>query len=247
MSGWSGWSGAAMWCFATPFLSFRFLSPPSSPAPSPSPSLSHFLSSSLPLFLLLLRPQTPLLLFPVAHQAVPGCKNGLSSSPSHPQLELAILLGSRLRGLWIFLHIEPSQQHDGLPSKEATVAWIWWIWPRIGVDGEHTTCPTKALIATAVVHSPDMILAQSRGAHDARLNRDVEIGRGHDAGRMRGEELGDGNELGMLRAVPGFVGIIHARAHHTAVVNEHTAHGRLSSGQSLLGHFQRLLHEPLMY
>ena len=54
----------------------------------------------------------------------------------------------------------------------------WWIQTDIRslrMNIQHASGPAETLIPAAEVHSSDAVLTQHRSAHDAWLNRDIEI------------------------------------------------------------------------
>lgn len=68
-------------------------------------------------------------------------------------------------------------------------------------DTHDSTTATKAVIEAAKVDSADAELAQDRGAHDARLNSDIQVTLLKDLGLVFGEDLAQGDELGMASAL----------------------------------------------
>jgi len=46
----------------------------------------------------------------------------------------------------------------------------------LAVDRQHTAVATKAFVIASIVDASDSKLPQRRGAHDAWLNRDVQVG-----------------------------------------------------------------------
>lgn len=122
----------------------------------------------------------------------------------------------------------------------------------------------KALIRGPIVDAADAVLPEQRGAHDARLDRDVEValaehcrrvallrgarglragakggggrGRRHRRGQgARGEHAGDGDEFGVAGAVAAAVCGVHAAADDGPVVHQDTAHGRFVCCEGELG------------
>jgi len=70
-------------------------------------------------------------------------------------------------------------------------------------DPHHPATSTKAIVEAAKVDGPDAELAQGRRAHDARLDRDVEIRILEDRRGVLGEDLAHCHEFGVARALFG--------------------------------------------
>lgn len=69
------------------------------------------------------------------------------------------------------------------------------------VDMEHASGAAKPVVPAAKVDGANGELPQGRGAHDARLNGDIEIGLAQDGRRVAGQDLRDCDEFRVSRAV----------------------------------------------
>jgi hypothetical protein len=93
------------------------------------------------------------------------------------------------------------------------------------VNVQDTARAAETLVPAAKVHGANTVLAKHRGTHDARLDRDIEIGLVEDRERMLGQNAGNGHELGMSGAIEGAVRLVHATADDLAVFDKDTADG----------------------
>lgn len=64
-------------------------------------------------------------------------------------------------------------------------------------DAHDSTAATKAVVEAAKVDGVDAELAQDRGAHDAWLHSDIQVGLLEDLRVVFGKDLAQGNKLGM--------------------------------------------------
>jgi hypothetical protein len=92
------------------------------------------------------------------------------------------------------LNIKAPQQHDSLFTVDTAESRIWWInagTEEVSAEFGGTGCvrcfilvvyrqdaigASEAVIVTAVIDCSDAVLTQCCGTHDARLNRDIEVG-----------------------------------------------------------------------
>jgi hypothetical protein len=95
------------------------------------------------------------------------------------------------------------------------------------VDIQHPTCSAKTLIPAPEVDSPDTILAQHRGAHDAWLDSNIEIRLVEDADGVLRQDARNSDELGVSGAVQGSVRLVHASSDDLAIFDKDTADGGL--------------------
>lgn len=68
-------------------------------------------------------------------------------------------------------------------------------------DAHDSTTATEAVIEAAKVDGADAELAQDRGAHDAWLDGDIQVGLLENLGFVFGQDLAQGHELGMAGAL----------------------------------------------
>ena len=155
------------------------------------------------------------------------------------RLELARLLLLGLRGLLILLHVELAQQHDGFLSEDATGDRVGFVdaWTETSqclrcatevgnlhrVDVQHASGASEPLVPAAKVHGADAVLAKHRGAHDARLDCNVEVRLLQVGDGVLGQDAGQSNKLGVPRAVQGAVRLVHATTKDLAILYKHTA------------------------
>lgn len=103
--------------------------------------------------------------------------------------------------LVVLLHIEPPQQHDRFLTEQASIDRISRIDTLVHVNGHDAASAAETIVQAAEVNAADTELAKSRSAHDAGLNRHVEVG-GVQNGRMvAGHDLAESDELGVASAL----------------------------------------------
>jgi hypothetical protein len=91
------------------------------------------------------------------------------------------------------------------------------------VDVQDTTSAAESLVPAAKVDGADAILTKHGGAHDARLDCDIEIGLVENLERVLGEDASNRNKLSMSGAIEGAVRLVHATANDFAVFDKDTA------------------------
>jgi len=91
------------------------------------------------------------------------------------------------------------------------------------VDVQYSSRAAKALVPAAKVDSSDAVLTQHRGAHDAGLNGDIQVGFVEDLDGIFREDASDGDKLGVPGAVESAVGLVHASTDDLAVLDEDAA------------------------
>lgn len=69
------------------------------------------------------------------------------------------------------------------------------------VDVENASSAAKSVVPAAKVDGADVELPEGRGAHDARLNGDIEIGLAQDGRRVAGQDLRDCDKFRVSCAV----------------------------------------------
>ena len=103
-------------------------------------------------------------------------------------------------------------------------------WKRVhalGVNVQHTSCSAKPLIPAPEVDSPNSVLSQHRGAHDTRLDSDIEVRLVEDADGILRQDTRNSDTLGVSGAVERPVRLIHATANDLAIIYEDAADGCL--------------------
>lgn len=100
---------------------------------------------------------------------------------------------------------------------------------------QHTARTAEPLVPATKVHSPNTVLAQHAGAHDARLDGDVQVRVPEHAGGLVRQNGGEGHELGVAGAVEGAVRLVHATADDLAVIDEDAADGGFVVFKCMLG------------
>jgi hypothetical protein len=103
------------------------------------------------------------------------------------------------------------------------------------VHVQHTASAAESLVPAAKVDCSNAVLAEHRGAHDARLDGDIEVGLVEDADGVLGQDASNGNEFGVSGAIEGAIGLVHSTPDDLAVLHENTTHRRLVTGQGKLG------------
>ena len=97
--------------------------------------------------------------------------------------------------LVVLLHVEPPQQHNRLLTEQATVDRIGRIDTFVHVNRHDATSAAETVIEAAEVDTADTELAESRSAHDTRLDRHVEVGGVQDGWVVAGHDLAESDEL----------------------------------------------------
>jgi hypothetical protein len=69
------------------------------------------------------------------------------------------------------------------------------------VDVHDTSASAEAIVQTSEIDGANAILSQGRGAHDAGLDGDIEVGIVEDGLRMARHDFGQGDELGVPRSL----------------------------------------------
>ena len=100
---------------------------------------------------------------------------------------------------------------------------------------QDTTSATESLIPAPKVDRSNAVLAQHGGAHDARLDGDIEVSLVKDADGVLGQDACNGDELGVSSTVESAVGFIHSSANDLAVLHEDTTDRSLIAGQGKFG------------
>lgn len=171
-------------------------------------------------------------------------------------LQFSRLLLLWFRRLLILLDVELPQKHNGLLSKDAASDRVRLVnagavgcehvgyGPSrrvpvhlLGVDVQDAPSAAKALVPTAKVDTPNAVLAQHGGAHDARLDGDIEVGLVENLDWIFGQDTSDGNELGVPGPVERPVRLVHAATYDLAVLDENTADRCFIALQCKLGLF----------
>jgi hypothetical protein len=95
------------------------------------------------------------------------------------------------------------------------------------VNVQDSASSAKALVPASEVDSPDSVLAQHRGAHDAWLDSDIEVGLVEDADGVLRQDTGDSDELGVSGAIQSSIRLVHASTDDLATFHEDAADGCL--------------------
>lgn len=103
--------------------------------------------------------------------------------------------------LVVLLHVEPPQQHDRLLAEQATIDRERRIDPLVHVNSHDTASAAETVIEAAEVNAANAVLAESRSAHDARLNGHVEVGGVQDGRMVAGHDFAESDELGVAGAL----------------------------------------------
>jgi hypothetical protein len=91
------------------------------------------------------------------------------------------------------------------------------------MDVQYSTGAAESLVPATKVHGANAVLTKHRGTHDARLDRDIEIGFVENLERVLGQDASNGDKLGMPGAIKGAVRLVHATTDDLAVFDEDTA------------------------
>lgn len=116
----------------------------------------------------------------------------------------------------VLLNIEATKQHDSLSSVDAAIDLVRGFdvgamqlsvsqvcsdgsssQHSLVTDAHDSTTATEAVVEAAKVDGVDAELAQDRGAHDAWLDSDIQVGFLENLRVVFGKDLAQGNELGM--------------------------------------------------
>ena len=92
---------------------------------------------------------------------------------------------------------------------------------------EHASRTTKAFVPTSKVDSPNTVLTQHRGTHDAGLDRHVEVCLLQSADWVLGQDACQGHKLSVPGAIEGAVRLDHTTTQDLAVPDEDTSDGCL--------------------
>jgi len=103
--------------------------------------------------------------------------------------------------LVVLLHIEPSQQHNRLLAEQASVDGIRRIDTLVHVNRHDAASAAETVIEAAEVDAADTILAESRSAHDARLNGHVEVGGVQDGRVVARHDFAESDEFGVASSL----------------------------------------------
>ncbi len=117
---------------------------------------------------------------------------------------------------------------SAVPWAEGTVG-------ALGVDVEHASRASKALVPASKVDGADAILAQHGSAHDAGLDGDIEIRVRQGADGLRRQDARQRDELGVARPVQRAIRLVGAASDDGAVPHKDTADRRLVALQRKLG------------
>ena len=101
----------------------------------------------------------------------------------------------------VLLHIEPAQQHTRLLSEQAPVDGIRRIHALVGMNLHHASTAPEAIVQAPEVDGADAVLAQRGGAHDTRLDGDIEVRFLEHGLGVLGHDFGEGDEFGVSRAL----------------------------------------------
>lgn len=88
---------------------------------------------------------------------------------------------------------------------------------------EDAACAAEALVPAAKVDGADAVLAQHGGAHDAGLDRDIEVGLVENLDGMLRQNASNGDKLGVPGPVQGPVRFVHTTANDLTILDEDAA------------------------
>lgn len=152
--------------------------------------------------------------------------NAFQALQMSPSNSLSIRFWFRTRGVWVFPSVESFQQVDGLPGPHSRynllVAAI-----KHAQDRSHSA---ETFVAATEDNPLDTQLAKGRGAHDARLNSNVNGGRRENAFEVQptlvapGQHLVHTTHLGVATGVFGLIHTVPVASDAFPVVNHNTAY-----------------------
>jgi hypothetical protein len=100
---------------------------------------------------------------------------------------------------------------------------------------EYASGASESLVPAAKIDGSDSVLAKHGGAHDARLDGNIEVSLVEYADGVLGQNACNGDELGVSGAIESTVGLIHSPTDDLAVLHEDTTDRRLIAGQCKFG------------